>query len=215
MITSTKIQSIVHCYNITADRYAEKFSDELDKKNFERVYIKAFADKVGVGAAPLLDVGCGIGHISKYLADFGFRIVGADLSPQMVEKANSLYPGILFEVSDMRAMHFPDESFSGVLSLYSIIHFDYQAIDEVFKEINRVLVNQGRFLLSFHLGNEVITHKEFLGEAVNIDLHLLEIDKIRSLLVANRFKVIEVVERHPNPEIEYPSKRAYVLATKL
>lgn len=215
MNATTDIQSIAYCYNKTVDGYAEKFSDELKKKTFERVYFEAFADKVGTGTKPLLDVGCGIGHISKYLADFGFRIVGIDLSPRMIEKAKALYPGILFETSDMRAMHFPDGSFSGVLSLYSIIHFDYQTIAEVFKEINRVLVSGGSFLLSFHIGNEVITHKEFLGEAVNIDLHLLEVERIRELLVANDFKVIEVIERYPNPEIEYPSKRAYVLATKV
>ncbi|MBY0434601.1 MAG: class I SAM-dependent methyltransferase [Cyclobacteriaceae bacterium] len=156
-----------------------------------------------------------MGHISKYLADYGFKTIGVDLSPRMIQKANELYPGVSFEVADMRAMRFPDGYFSGVLALYSIIHFDYQTINDVFTEINRVLIGRGGFLLSFHLGNEVMTRHEFLGEAVTIDLHLLQVEQIRQLLVTNGFNVIEIIERYPNPEIEYPSKRAYLLATKL
>jgi SAM-dependent methyltransferase len=208
-------RAIIHCYDKTAGHYASKFSDELSKKFFERAYLKAFADRYQSMNACLLDAGCGIGHISKYLSDYGFKTIGIDLSPQMIQKANELYPGVSFEVADMRAMRFSDGCFSCVLALYSIIHFDYQAIGDVFKEINRVLISGGGFLLSFHLGNEVITHQEFLGEAVTIDLHLFEVEKICELLVTNGFNVIEVIERYPNPEIEYPSKRAYVLATKL
>lgn len=214
MNSLANVQTIIDCYDKTALHYAAKFHDELDKKFFERIYIKAFADINQHLTRPILDLGCGIGHISKYLSDFGFITVGIDVSPKMIQKAKELYPGISFEVADMCAMRFPDQSFASAFALYSIIHFDYQTIEVAFREINQVLVNQGSFLISFHLGNEVITHHEFLGEAVMIDLHLLEIDKIRELLVASGFTVNEVIERYPNPEIEYPSKRAYVLATK-
>jgi ubiquinone/menaquinone biosynthesis C-methylase UbiE len=114
----------------------------------------------------------------------------------------------------MRAMRFPDSSFSGVLALHSIIHFDYQSIVNAFREINRVLVPGGAFLLAFHIGNEIIVNREFLGESVTIELHLLEVGKIRELLTSTDFKILEVIERYPNPEIEYPSKRAYILAIK-
>jgi 2-polyprenyl-3-methyl-5-hydroxy-6-metoxy-1,4-benzoquinol methylase len=96
MNASGDTHEVIECYNKTATQYAAKFSDELNEKNFERIYLKGFADRQGIGNFPLLDAGCGIGHISKYLADYGFRIVGIDISPNMISKAEQLYPGITF-----------------------------------------------------------------------------------------------------------------------
>lgn len=215
MNLSTEAKAIIECYNKTAEKYAARFSDELDKKFFERVYLKGFADRLGGFGKPLLDAGCGTGHVTNFLSECGYRLVGIDLAPQMIEKARALYPGISFEVGNVCTMRFRNGYFSGVLALYSLIHFDYDTIQDAFREINRVLMQGGNFLLSFHIGDEVVQHQEFLGEAVTINLHLLRVDKINDLLVASGFKVVEVIERHPNPDIEYPSKRAYMLATKL
>ena len=47
-----------------------------------------------------LDVGCGIGDFSKFLSEFGFRVLAVDGRPQNVDEARRRHPGIDFTVAD-------------------------------------------------------------------------------------------------------------------
>ncbi|NNF99013.1 MAG: class I SAM-dependent methyltransferase, partial [Desulfobacteraceae bacterium] len=45
--------------------------------------------------APVCEVGCGPGQISRYLFETGVRdIFGVDISPEMITQAKALHPGI-------------------------------------------------------------------------------------------------------------------------
>ena len=52
------------------------------------------------GVASVLEVGCGEGHVTRKLAAMfpGARVVGSDFSPEIVEAARRLHPGLAFEV---------------------------------------------------------------------------------------------------------------------
>ena len=207
-------KNIIDCYSKTARKYAEKFSDELSLKYFDRIYLKAFADR-NKSKGRILDIGCGTGHISKFLYDCGCsQVTGIDLSPGMIGVARNLYPDLSFETGDMLSLPNEDQSIYGAIAMYSIIHFDYQAIEKAFKEVNRILVLTSDFLVSFHIGDTILHRDEFLNEEVNIDFHLLNVSTIKDLLTSAGFRIMEIIERYPYPEIEYQSKRAYILASK-
>ena len=53
--------NIVDCYNKTAKAYAAKFSNELSKKNLDRILLKAFAAE-NKANGKMIDLGCGPGH---------------------------------------------------------------------------------------------------------------------------------------------------------
>lgn len=51
------------------------------------------------GTESVLDVGCGPGHITAWIAgETAGRVVGTDVSPDMIEEASALYPGVEFRV---------------------------------------------------------------------------------------------------------------------
>ncbi|MFD1150881.1 class I SAM-dependent methyltransferase [Saccharothrix hoggarensis] len=50
----------------------------------------------------LLDVGCGTGRDAGHLATLGYRAVGLDASPRMVEHAREHHPAVEFVLGDMR-----------------------------------------------------------------------------------------------------------------
>lgn len=207
-------KNIIDCYRKTARKYAEKFSDELSLKHFDRTYLKAFADR-NKSKGKILDIGCGTGHISKFLYDCGCsHVTGIDLSPGMIEVARNFYPDLSFETGDMLSLPYQDQSIHGAIAMYSIIHFDYEDIEKAFKEISRILLPTSDFLLSFHIGETILHRDEFLNEEVNIDFHLLNVEKIGAILTSSGFQMIDIVERYAYPEIEYQSKRAYMLASK-
>lgn len=69
----------------------------------------------------VLDVGCGIGGSSRILArDYGFDVTGVTISPQQVQRAQTLTPaGVTarFQVDDALDLSFPDASFDVVWSI--------------------------------------------------------------------------------------------------
>jgi SAM-dependent methyltransferase len=55
------------------------------------------------GAAPILELGCGIGKDTAILIEAGFRVVAVDLSPRAVERARAAAPRAEFHIRDLRA----------------------------------------------------------------------------------------------------------------
>ena len=55
---------------------------------------------------PILDLACGTGRLARRLAADGHRVVGLDLAPAMIARAQALDPGSLVEWRTGDAMHF-------------------------------------------------------------------------------------------------------------
>lgn len=203
-------KNIIDCYDKTARAYAAKFMDELDKKHLDRILLKAFADE-NRPSGTFLDLGCGPGQTTQFMYDYGITdIIGTDISPAMIQTAKEINPAIHFEVADMLNLHYPDQTFAAALAFYAVVHFTSEQLARSLQEVKRVLKKKGEFLFSFHAGEQVVHLDEFLDQQVNIDFHFFETKKVIELLLQNGFELIDVIEREPYKEIEYPSKRAYI-----
>lgn len=66
---------------------------------FVRDLAKAYFN-TGLNTHKALDVACGIGYVSKCLADLGYEVVGFDLNPDAIAIAKSRHPTVDFFVSD-------------------------------------------------------------------------------------------------------------------
>lgn len=102
-------------------------------------------------AQKILDVGCGIGGSSLYLAEkFGATATGITLSPVQAERATerAKAAGITaqFEVADALQMPFEDASFDFVWSLESGEHMPDKV--KFIQECFRVLKPGGRFVMA-------------------------------------------------------------------
>lgn len=207
-------EKIINCYNKTAELYAQKFIDELSKKHLDRILLSAFA-KENSHKGKMIDLGCGPGQTTKFLLDEGVKdILGTDISDGMIEKAKTLFPNINFETADMLQLKYADNSFSAAIAFYAIVHFSNEKLKIAFKEIHRVLKNKGQFLFSFHVGDEIIRNPNFLEVGGEIDFHFFETESVLALLDEVGFSQIDFIERLPYPDVEYPSKRAYIWVEK-
>jgi SAM-dependent methyltransferase len=98
----------------------------------------------------MLEVGPGLGWIAECLIDrFGPRVVGAEISPNMVRRARErfLHPGLHHVLYDGIALPFPDRTFAGVFSCGTIQHIEKHAAFLLFLELNRVLAPGGHAVL--------------------------------------------------------------------
>ncbi len=102
----------------------------------------------------VLDLGCG-GGLDVFLAIQKVgqkgRVIGLDISPEMVEKANNSarkgnYKNVEFKVAEMEKLPVPDDSVDVVISNCVINHSPDKVA--VFREVHRVLKAGGRMFVS-------------------------------------------------------------------
>lgn len=207
-------EELQNSYDRVAEDYAANFHDEMDKKPFDRKMLDWLAEKVG-GLGIICDMGCGPGQIARYLFDNGIKSCGVDLSTRMVEEAQRLNPDISFQQGDMLSLaNIADNSYGGIAAFYSIIHIPRPTLNQALTELKRVLHSGGILLLTFHIGQEIKHLDEWWEKEVSLDFFFFEREEMKDHLKAVGFELQEVVERDPYPEVEYPSRRAYIFARK-
>ena len=198
-------------YDTVAEPYALNFFDELSRKPFDCDLLERFARECPPGR--VLDVGCGPGHVGRFLHDRGRKTTGVDLSPAMVDVARRLNPGMTFEVGDMRHLEHEDGSIAGLVAFYSLIHIGRAGVPAVLGEFSRILRPGGKLLLAVHGGAGGITADEFLGRQVRFEATLFEEDELVRLVDDAGFAVDEAKQRE-RYDFETHSPRLYLAATR-
>jgi SAM-dependent methyltransferase len=125
-------------YNRVADDYAVKFFAELDGKPLDRALLRLLAEEAP-DQLPVADVGCGPGHVARYLHGLGRRVIGIDLSPRMIAVARERTPAVPFQVGSMLALNAADGAWGGIVAFYSIIHLSADELPRAFSELHRAL----------------------------------------------------------------------------
>ncbi|HYB29018.1 MAG TPA: class I SAM-dependent methyltransferase [Solirubrobacteraceae bacterium] len=198
-------------YDRLAPEYRARVADELRFKPLERELLDSVAAR---SRGPIGDLGCGPGHVARYLADRGGQVVGLDLSPAMIDQARRLSPDLSFLVGDLRALPFDDGSLAAAVAMYSLIHFDADELTTACREIARVLAAAGVLLAAFHRGAETVHYDKLWNIPVSLDFHFHEPEPMAATLRSAGLTIEEIRERGPYPDVEAQTSRFYVLAVK-
>ncbi len=205
-------------YDLIAHDYDREIGDELDHKPLDRALLTALVELVGSGR--LADVGCGPGHVTRYLATLHDDVVGLDLSPEMVAIARSHAPGLSFDVASMLALPVAEGSWAGAVAMYSVIHLSAAERRTALAELARALRPGGHLLLAFHVSGPDLppgssNHlSTWFGHDVDVVAHFLEPDAVAADLLAAGFDMVATTLREPVADREYPSRRCYLLARR-
>ena len=200
-------------YDRVADEYVRRIYGELEHKPLDQQLLDQFASQVrGVGL--VCDLGCGPGHVARYLHERGVPVCGVDLAPEMVKRARELNPGIDFQVGDMRRLDVPDGAWAAIVAFYSIIHIPRAEVVAVLREFFRALAPGGLLLLGFHIGSDVLHLEELWNQQVSMDFYFFRTEEMAGYLNSAGLEVEQIVERDPYPDLEHPSRRGYIRACK-
>ena len=205
-------------YDAVARAYHAQLGDELDGKPLDRALLDAFIELAGAGT--IADVGCGPGHVTRFLAARHAEVIGVDLSPGMIGVAREQAPALAFAVGSMLQLPVADGAWSGAVALYSIIHLTVGQRAVACREFARAVRPGGWLLAAFHIDSpdfaagEVSHLTSWFGEPVELDGFFLEPAEVAGDVEAAGFTVMSTLVRSPWPEIEYPSRRCYVLARR-
>jgi ubiquinone/menaquinone biosynthesis C-methylase UbiE len=113
--------SIRESYDRLAEEYTRRIADELQHKPLDRELLDRFANQTK-GRGEVCDMGCGPGHVARYLRDAGASVFGLDLSPGMLEQARKMNPDIRFREGNMLALDIRDGALAGIAAFYAIVN---------------------------------------------------------------------------------------------
>ena len=206
--------NVTAAYDAVATAYALEFGTELEGKPFDRWLLARVAQLAGID--PVADVGCGPGHVTRFLADAGASGSGFDVSPGMVEEARLGSPDLGFEVADFRGLMRPRlaPAWGAIVAWYAVIHLAESELASAVAGLARVLRPGGWLALATHAGDAVHHVEEFLGESVQLDFVLHDATAVREAVAAAGLDIVEWYVRGPLAGAEAQTDRVYVLARK-
>ena len=215
------LHEIQESYDCVADEYARHISSELQNKPLDRELLTRFASRLK-GKGEICDMGCGPGHVARFLRDQGgaggrgnLDVFGLDLSSHMLEEARRLNPDISFRQGNMLALDLPDASLAGITAFYAIVNLPKASLPQVFREMARVLQPGGLLLLAHHIGDQILHRDEWWDRPISMDFHFLQPPATQRDLEAAGLAIEEIIERESYaPEVEHQSRRAYIFARK-
>lgn len=201
-------------YGAVAASYGEEISGELAGLPFERWVLDRVAARAGT--EPVVEVGCGPGHVTAYLAEAGADATGIDLVPEMIQEARRRYPDGVYEVGDLRTLMRPvnGSGWSAVLAWYSLIHLAGSELPGAIEALVRPLRSDGWLVLALHAGAQVATHTTWFSHEIDLDFVFHEPDELAGLLGQAGLVDVEWYRRGPVTSRGESTERLYVIARK-
>ncbi|HEY8345257.1 MAG TPA: class I SAM-dependent methyltransferase [Bacillota bacterium] len=145
-----KTLKTIEGYNQCANAFAEEF---MDLGVFTE-YVQEFSDLLREGAS-ILDLGCGPGNIGRFLMsqNKAYKILGLDLSAEMLQLAEKHVPGGRFVSADLRYLSLQDK-FDAIVASFCIIHLEKSDAFHLLKKTFQLLNDGGYLYLSFMSGGK-------------------------------------------------------------
>jgi SAM-dependent methyltransferase len=119
----------------------------------------------------VLDVGCGVGLMERFLAPCFRRLCGVDLAAEAVREAERNVPGAQFLAYDGAVLPFPDGELDVAFAVCVLHHVPPAAWESFVAEMSRVVRPGGLVAVFEHnpwnpLTRRVVSHCEFDRDAV-------------------------------------------------
>ncbi len=144
------------------DHYVE------EKSNFANEVLKIIKPQ-----SKILELGCGVGNDAALFAKAGYKVTATDFSEIAIKKNQSRYKNIqnlTFEILDLNyPLRFVDKEFNVVYAMLSLHYFTDEKTKKIFKEIFRILKQDG--LLCFVCKS---TNDHLFGKGFELEKDMFE-----------------------------------------
>ena len=194
-----------------ADHLADEWSGDLPLEQWLLTRVVELA-----GEHPVVEVGCGPGHTTAYLAAAGADATGLDVSPAMVAQARERYPHLDYRVGDLRTLMRPpaDDGWGAVVAWYSLIHLAASELPAAVAALVRPLRPGGYLLIGMHAGDGVRHVDSWFDHEVSLDIVLHDPAGVARLVEAAGLVDVEWYRRGARAFRDETHERLFVLGRR-
>lgn len=197
----------VDTYNKIAQEYDKEFGNDYSDTPYIDKFLNYLEGKT------VLDIGCGVGNLTKYIMDRGFYIEGIDLSKEMLNIAKEKYSDIKFYEMNMKEITL-SKKYDGIMLAYSLFHLTKKEVIEVLPKYYNLLNNNGKILLILQYGKGEKIIDEPLKEGLKMFINYYSQDEIIEILKNNSFKILYTDLKKPESEFELGNDKLVIICQK-
>lgn len=170
----------------TYDELAEQYTKESYEKHLAISSLKQFLSYLP-NNSNILDVGCGGGQDSKFLAKNGCSVLGIDISKEMIRLAKKLAPEGKYMVADLSEL--VAKEFDGIWCCRVFHHISIKEQRVFLRKLNSLLKPNAVLYISCVVSEKNIDYEAFDSGNNNLLKKRLTPKSFKDMLVANNFKV--------------------------
>ena len=172
--------------------YYDNFLDHLkyDHKRPNPRHTKIKKDLSGIIKKDMnvLDLGCGTGITTHYIAELGAKVIGVDLSPKLIEfaKLNSAHENAKYKVGDITRIDFGKKTFDVICLIDVMEHIPREKIPDLLKNIEQythqntiIYLNIPDARFQVYMRGKLPDRLQIIDEAYSIEEILVWFNKIK------------------------------------
>lgn len=178
------LKKTINTYDQIAADYVQATSNLQPEEEFT-----TFSQMVVTGNT-VLDAGCGGGRDCRAFAERGFRVIGIDLSIEMLKIARSMAPGCEFQQTDLRNIPLADNSVDGIWCCASLLHLKRKEVRRALLEFRRVLKEGGVCCILIKKGTGEKFIKDSRSQGKPRFYSYFQPDEIRELCQSLAFEIL-------------------------
>lgn len=145
-------EQVRRAYASVADLYIELFGTSGQVHADDLAFIRRhLAGRPG----PVLDLGCGPGHLTDFLRSSGADATGFDIVGEFIAHARATHPGGRYVLGSMCGLAVATGRVAGILAWGSVIHLPPPDLDAVLAEFRRVTAPGATAVFGIFVGDEV------------------------------------------------------------
>jgi SAM-dependent methyltransferase len=177
----------VATFSRLADLYAEKYF-HLDL--YDR-YLEQFVKRIEPQGASVLDVACGPGNVSAYLAKVrpDLKLIGVDLAEGMVKEARLRVPSAEFLVKDCRHIGELEHVFDASAFAFGLSYLTDDDANRFFSSLNAILADSAILYLSTITGEPSSSGIETLSSGDRVYIKYRSVGDVVSMVERAGYRV--------------------------
>ncbi len=193
-----KNKTAVDLFNKLAKGYQDKFMDV----SMYAESLNLFSELLKVNAE-ILELACGPGNITNFLLNKrpDLRILGTDLSANMIDLAIQNNPAAKFEVMDSRDLSAISKKYDGLVCGFFLPYLSKEEVLQLIMDASRILNASGILYISTIEDDHAKSGLRKGSTGEEIFMHYYQAEFLQTALLQNQFR-IQRIDRivSPGPE---------------
>lgn len=195
----------------TYNKIAVKYDQEYGEDFSDTPYIDNFLKNVN--GKNILDIGCGTGTLSTYIANQGYNVDAIDFSDKMLQIARERIKNVNFMLADMRNIKV-DKKYNGIMLAYSLFHISKEEVKKVLPKYFDLLEDDGVMLIILQEGEGEGDVIENLEQGLKKFVNFYSSKEIEQVLNESGFVIVEKERKKSTSAFSLQNDKLVIICKK-